>query len=1106
LFAWSRGARTVGGALRNKLYFLIAGFFAFCLASPSYGQSVRGTVLGTVTDSTGAVIKGAVITARQTATGLVRTEVTSEVGEYALPQLPVGPYIVTAEHPGFKKVERTGLELRVDDRLRIDLTLELGQVTETVAVEETAPILSTDSSTVGNVVDNKKVTELPLNGRNFLQLNLLVPGANQGVKGSQNQTQGGAISINGAREQSNNFLLDGMDNNDLAINQYAVAISTEAIQEFKVQGSTYSAEFGRSPGAQINVASKAGTNGIHGVLYEYLRNNDLDAKNFFDRPGPIPGYKRNQFGASIGGPIKKDKTFYFGNYEGTRIRQGITKVATVPTAAMKSGDFSALSTVIYDPASLHTVNGAQVRNPFAGKVIPTAQISPVARNVLALYPNPNTPGTSAANGLFTSSPTKTDDFDQFTVRIDHRFNENNTLFGRYSYSQENRFDTFDSFCASANNVPGFGCNTLNGGQQAIIDYIRLFGPTKVNEARMSFTRVRGGIFQQNMGNDISTQLGIAGTGRNPQDFGVPLIIPTGYDRLGEATNLPQDRHDNTFEWADSFSWTTGKHTFKFGTEIRRFQENFLFDSSARGTINFNPFYTAQVTTTSAGVVNAVTGTGNAIADLLLGNVFTASVSRSFAGISASTVAGLRQTSTNLFAQDDYRVLPNLTLNIGLRWEYNAPTTDKYNHLATFDPTFATSTPLPYLRVSTPQTPNIYNSSKKEFSPRVGFAYTPFGPKTVFRGGYGMFWDIKLLNIILNSNLTAPFLTAFTFNQSTNGIPNISLSNPYASSAGGAAIPNASWVEQPFRDGYVQQWNFNIQQQLTSSLGMTVGYVGSKGTHLDMVYDTNEPGPTASFRQSIRRYPQYAAINVRSPGASSNYNSLQVSVEKRFSGGLSFLSAYTYSKSIDNSSAWSGSAVAPTNLHLERGLSTFDARNRWITSYTYDLPYGHGRTFGANTSTLVNALLGGWQTNGIITIQSGNPLDPSTGLQLSGTQTGTRPDTTCNPNNFPHDPSQWFNTSCFSSNFVGRYGNAGRNIIIGPPTHAFDFAALKRFDLGKEQRYLQFRAEIFNLFNHPNFDNPSVVQSSSTFGKIISAGVQDQRASSRQIQFALRLAF
>jgi hypothetical protein len=1076
-----------------------------CVGGTAWAQSVRGTILGTVTDPSGAVVRKAKVTVREVATGITRSDVTSETGEYSIPQLPAGQYELTVEEPSFKKAERTGIELRVDDRLRIDVALTLGNVAETVQVEAAAPVVSTDSATVGNVVDNKKVTELPLNGRNFLQLNLLVPGANQGVKGSQNQTQGGSISINGAREQSNNFLLDGMDNNDLAINQYAVAISTEAVLEFKVQASTYSAEFGRSPGAQINIATKAGTNQIHGVLYEYLRNNDLDAKNFFDRPGPIPGYKRNQYGTSVGGPIRKNKTFYFGNFEGARVRQGITKVATEPTVDMKNGNFSALSTVIYDPSSLQNVNGVLTRSPFPGNIIPGGQISPVGQKVVSLYPNPNGPGTSTSNGLYTSSPTKTDDFDQFTIRVDHHFSDRNSLFGRYSYSKENRFDTFDSFCASANNVPGFGCNTLNGGQQTQADYISLLGPSMVNEARASFTRVRGGIFQQNMGNDISTALGIAGTSRSPLDFGVPIITATGYDRLGEATNLPQDRHDNTFEFAESLSWTKGRNAFKFGAEIRHFQENFLFDSSARGTLNFTPFYTAQVSTTAAGVVNAVGGTGNAIGDLLLGFPNTASVSRSFAGIDANTVAGLRQTSTNLFAQDDLRVLPNLTLNLGIRWEYNAPTIDKYNHLATFDPNYASSTPLPYLRISTPDHQNIYDSSKREFAPRFGFAWTPFGSKTVIRGGYGIFWDIKILNVILNSNLTAPFLTGYSFNQSTNGVPNILLANPYGGT-GSPAIPSASWVENPFRDGYMQQWNFNIQRQVSNSIGITAGYIGSKGTHLDRAYDYNEPAPTASFTQALRKYPVYAAINVRSPGASSIYHALQLSVEKRFSHGLSFLAAYTFSKAIDDGSLWNGSAVAVTNFRLERGLSTFDTRHRFIASYTYDLPYGHGRAYGSSSSGLLNALLGGWQTNGIVTLQSGNPLDPSTGLQLSGTQTGTRPDVTCDPNDFPHDPARWFNTSCFSSAFLGRYGSAGRDIIIGPPTHSWDAAMLKRFSLGKEERYLQFRSEIFNAFNHPNFDNPSVTVSSSTFGKITSAGVQDARASSRQIQFALRLVF
>jgi hypothetical protein len=1081
---------------------------------PLTAQNIRGTILGTVRDASGSVIPGAVVKVTQPTTGLTRSEITNASGEYLIPQLPVGAWVLDVEHAGFKHSQRTGIVLEVDQKLRQDVTLEVGQVTDSVAVEAGAPVISTDSATVGNVVENKKVTELPLNGRNFLQLNLLVPGVNQGVKGSQNQTQGGSISVNGSREQSNNFLLDGADNNDLAINQYAVAISTEAIQEFKVQASTYSAEFGRSSGGQINVATKAGTNSYHGVLYEYLRNDVLDAKNFFDRPGPIPGYKRNQYGGSIGGPIRKDKTFFFGNYEGARIRQGITKVATEPTAAMKSGDFSGLlggqistdaagrpvyANEIFDPTTLHAAtNGAMIRDPFPGNIIPPSRISQVGANVVNLYPNPNTPG-GLTFGQYTSSPTKTDDFDQFTIRVDHRFNDRNNLFGRYSYIQENRFDTFDSFCAGSNNVPGFGCNTLNGGQNAVLNYVHLFGATKVNEARFAFTRVRGGIIQQNSGNDQSTKLGIIGTSRNPLDFGYPVFTVTGYSGLGEATNLPQDRHDNTFQYADSMSWTTGRHAVKFGGDFRRFQENFLFDSTARGTLTFNPFYTAA-TTASGSSISSLNGTGNAVADLLLGFPYTSSISRSFAGPTASTVAGFRTYSLNFFVQDDFRVLPNLTLNVGLRWEYNSPVIDKYNHMGTYDLSQPNS-----LRFSTPQKRNLYDTSFKEFAPRFGFAWTPIGPKTVIRGGYGIYWDVKLLNIVLSPAISAPFLTGYTFNQSTNGRPNIDIANPYGGN-GTPAVPAATWLESPFRDGYVQQWSFNVQHELTSSMGVTAAFVGSKGTHLDRAYDGNAPAPEPVFIQANRPNPAFAAITVRSASANSNYNSFQLTFEKRFTKGLSFLSAYTYSKSIDDASAWSGSVIVVNNFHAERGLSTFDTRNRWISSYTYDLPFGRGRQFGSSMPGWANLLVGGWQNNAIFTMQSGNPLDTSVGLQLSGTNTGTRPDVNGNPNNFPHDPAKWFNTSVFTYNFTGRFGNAGRDIVIGPGTTSFDFALLKNFGLGKEYRYLQFRTEFFNIANHPNFDNPSTTVTSPTFGRITSAGVQDSRASSRQIQFAMRLVF
>lgn len=1076
--------------------------WSFLLAIPlfagaGFGQNIRGTILGTVRDQTGGVVVNAKVTVQQVATGLVREEKTNTAGEYLFAQLPIGQYNITVEQPGFKKLERENVLLQVDDKLRIDLTLSVGAVTDTIAVEASAPVINTDSATVGNVVDNKKVTELPLNGRNFLQLNLLVPGANQGVKGSQNQTQGGSISVNGAREQANNFLIDGVDNNDLAINQYAVAISTEAIQEFKLQASTYTAEFGRSGGAQINLATKSGSNQIHGVLYEYLRNADLDAKNFFDKPAPapIPPFKRNQFGAAIGGPVRKDQTFFFFNWESTRVRQSVTRVATVPTAAMKAGDFSALlpGTVIYDPAQLRTdASGNLVRTPFPGNKILPAQFDKVGLAILSLYPDPNG-AIGAASGKFTSSPGKSDDFNQYTGRVDHRFSEADNVFVRYTFSKENRFDTFDPFC-SLTNIPGWGCNTLNGGQSAVVSHVHLFGANKVNELRLGFNRVRGGIFQQDQATDISTQLGIAGTSRSPIDFGLTRIIPAGYDTVGDGGNLPQDRKDNTYQLTDSFSWTRGSHAFRFGGDYRRFQLNLLFDSNARGNMNFDPFYTTSAP-------NSTTG-GNSIAELLLGTPHLSSVSRSFAGVTGNTVTAFRTYSLNYYAQDDWRVRPNLTLNLGVRWEYNSPVIDKYNHLGTFDRTVPGN-----IRISTPQKPELYDVSKKQFAPRFGFAYTPFGAKTVFRGGYGLFWDDKLLNIHLTPALSPPFLTPLSFNPSTNGIPNISISNPFGGQAAAGGFPSSIWLENPFQNGYLQQWSLNIQRELPAAMGFTLGYVGSKGTHLDHQYNANLPRPSALFLQANRPYPAFGNITVDSASASSTYHALQASLEKRFSKGLSFLTSYTFSKAIDDGSSWNAGVVNVFNFHAERGLSTFDTRHRLVGSYTYDLPFGKGRTWGSNISGFANFLLGGWQTNGIFTMQSGNPIDILVGLTtLTGTNTNTRPDVNGDPNNFNHDPALWFNTAVFSRNFSGRFGNAGRNIVIGPGTTDFDFALLKRFPLFRENRYVQFRSEFFNIANHPNFDNPVNTLVSPAFGQITSAGTTDTRLSSRQIQFALRLVF
>ncbi len=781
---------------------------------------------------------------------------------------------------------------------------------------------------------------------------------------------------------------------------------------------------------------------------------------------------------------------------------------------MKEGNFSALlgpqigsdalgrpvyTGEIFDPTTLRYVNGQAVRDPFPNNTIPANRLNAVGVNVANAFPSPNTL-LGSSFGQYTGSPGASDDYDQFTTRVDHSFSSNDNIFGRVTYSNETRFNTFDAFCATTN-IPGYGCRTTNGGLNVVVDYTHIFSPNKINELKLGFNRMLNTIFQQDQGNDLTTQLGIIGTSRSPIDYGFPSVSVTGFDGIGDAGNLPQRRHDNTFDYADSFSWVLGNHSLKMGGEFRDFQLNLLFDYNSRGSLTFNPFYTAQATSTS-GNIGALANTGNALADLLLGAPYTSSLGVSFGGITANTVTAFRTYSIDPYFQDDWHVSPKLTLNLGLRWEYNSPTIDKYNHLSTYDPSAPNE-----IRVATPNHQNLYDTSKKEFAPRVGLAWTPFSSKVVFRAGYGIFWDEKLLNVLLIPALSPPFLVSQTYNASTNGFPNISLAAPFSGAGSSGGFPSATWLESPFKDGYVQQWNVNVQDQITQSIGVTVGYVGSKGTHLDREYDANQPLPSPTFQQANRPNPAFSNITVDSASASSIYHALQISAEKRFTHGLSFLAAYTFSKSIDDGSAWNATVLNSYDFRAERGLSTFDARNRLSFSYTYAIPYGHGQSFGSASPAWMNVILGNWQTNGILTLQSGNPVDVTVGLySLTGTQSDTRPDLISSPNTGPHNPSQWFNTAAFSDNFSGRFGNAGRDVVIGPGTQDFDFALLKVFPLRSESRYVQFRSEFFNIFNHPNFDNPVTTEASSAFGKILSAGGQDGRLTSRQIQFALRLVF
>ena len=1073
------------------------------LSSAVWAVGTTGTIVGTVTDPSGAVISGAQVTVRNVGTNATRVVQTSGTGEYSVPLLPPGVYEVTVEAANFRKSLFTGITLEVDQTARVDAKLILGAASEEVAVTGAAPLVQLDTSTLGDVVDQQKISQLPLNERNFLGFTLLVPGAQQPADGSQNSTQGGAISVNGAREQSNNFLLDGVDNNDLAINQYSVLPSVDAIEEFKVQSSNSSAEFGRSGGAQINVVTKSGTNSFHGTAFEFVRNRHLDAKNYFDLPNctagaaagscaDIPRFDRSQFGGTLGGPIVKNKTFFFGSYEGLHLRQATTRQATVPNQTQRN---TALTEAL-----------TQVSTP---------NLAGVA--VLNLIPLPNTGADLSTSNSFTSAPVISNTVNQVLGKVDHRINERNTLSGEYSLFNENRFNPFDPL-ASFTNLPGYGSFTKNRGQLVRITWTSTINTHLVNEARFGFNRLRGGIFQQHSGTDFASSIGFPVVLNNPVDLGVPAVSLGGaFDSIGEPTNLPQDRRDNTFHYADTLAWNPalngGRHQFKFGADIRRFQLNFYLDAVARGLWFFtgNPGFTVP--------------NNDPLAQVLMGTPdFTVAVQ-------GNTFTNLRSTELDFFGQDDIRVTSRLTLNAGLRWEYNSPPVDTKNRLTVPDLTSnaLTCSPQPncqFIQAGTNGVPRAtYGSTKTNFAPRLGFAWRPLATdRMVVRASYGIFYDVGILNGNILPRFNPPFFNQILY-PGSNSLTVQNILNQTAAVL--PALP--SMIDPRYRDGYMQQWNLDVQNEVVKNLVVDFAYVGSKGTHLINQLDSDQ----ASVPGGPLPFPAYGGITQVQSEATSNYNSFQFRAEKRTTHGLTFLTAYTFSRSLDDASALFttlGDTNFPQNSHnlnAERGLSDFDARHRFVTSYVYQLPLGKGQRW-ASSGGVPSALLGGWELSGILAVQSGRPFTVVRGIDQSHTgsiatfgSSVDRPNVLFNPSQtggtpqVPGEvcatsvrrPGSWYNPCAFdlTTTTTGYFGDESRNSLIGPTLRDFDYSVLKNIPLG-ETRQFQFRAEMFNIVNHPNFDLPvNVIDSVTTAGQIQSSNKYGNKPP-RQIQLGLKFIF
>jgi hypothetical protein len=1055
---------------------LILLLLLFSSSTSTTAQTHRATIRGHVSNIAGNDIAGAQVRLVHVATNETRSISAGSQGEFIIAQLPPGTYRLEIESSGYGKYARE-FELQVNQIQRIDVRLEVGPLpVEVVNITDSLPPLQKDSAATGTVIENRQVVGLPLDGRNFYELSLLVPGAVTAAPGSAGSVRGDfAFSVNGAREDGNNFLLDGVYNVDPKLNTFGVRPSVDAIREFEMLTSTYDASFGRNAGAQVNVVLKSGSNEVHGSAFEFFRNGAFDARNFFaPTDQPAPQYQRNQFGFSLGGPIRRDRSFFFVDYEGTRAREGITRVTNVPTLSERGGDFSQSNL----PLPLDPFTG----QPFNGGVIPPARINAVGRAIANLYPLPN---RAVPFQNFVSSPAQRDRNDTFDVRVDHALSLRSSLAFRYSFGDRNLFEPFTG--ASFSLIPGYGAGVPRRSQNVMLSETHVFTPAFINDLRLAFNRVALGVIQENAGTSINNRVGLPELSGNARDFGLSQINLTGFSPLGHEGNNPQNSVTNTYQILDTATYARGNHLFKFGFDLRFVQQNAFRDVQSRGFLTFS---------NSAGI------SGNALADLLLGFPFITG------GARLDNAQHLRTNSYNLFINDSFRLTPRLTLNAGLRYEYNSPSVDTEDRANIYDPLTQR-----LVAVGANNVPRSgYTSDRNNFAPRVGLAWTLGAEgRTVLRAGYGIYYDQSALAPGEALYFNAPY---FDFNLyfSLPGLP-LTVNDPFPSFFPFALPDSALAIQRDLRTAYMQHWSFGLQQELGGSRVLEVSYVGSSGRKLLAGRDINQ-GQLTTLPFVIRPVPQFDDINILESRANSSYNSLQVRFQQRLDFGLSLLSSYTWSKSIDDASSFFTSAGDPNfpqnsyDLRQERALSNFDVRHRLSVSYSYDLPIGKARALLSDNG-LLSTIFGGWQMNGIVTLQTGRPFtvallpeidNSGTGRSTLGFLGNDRPNVVGNAQPDRRTPEQWFNTAAFVFPPRGTFGNAGRNILTGPGTENVNVSLVKNMTLRRERLNLQLRAEVFNLFNHPNFNLPDNFLGSPTFGRILSA------QSPRHIQFGLKLLF
>lgn len=1118
--------------MRKALFCLL---LLIALVLPMSAQTF-GEITGEVKDSTGALIPGATVTVTNSATNAARTAGTNNAGLYAFPSLVPGTYRVKVEAPGFKTTTRTDVELQVQQTARLDFMLEIGQMSEAVEVKANAALLATEDATVGTVIENKRIVELPLNGRNFLQLVALSPNVTFGfatpgqVSGRQGGDRGNQnISLMGMRGAWNRFTLDGVENTDVNFNLYVVLPSIDALQEFKVQSGIYPAEFGREA-SQINVSTKPGGNVFHGAAFEFLRNDKLDAKQY-DFIGTSPAkspFKYNQYGFTLGGPVwipkifnGKDKLFFMTNYEGFRQRTRSYGLYTTPTTAMRAGDFSAMlpSNQLYDPATRTVVNGQLTADPFPNNQIPKSRLDPISLKLLEFWPAPNVPTTALSNNYQVGQPGVTDK-DQLTTRLDFNEGPQSQWFGRYSRTEETVLNS-----GWAKN----GTTLYTTAYQAMLSNTRAFGSNKVNEFRFGANHFYNLVGLELSGvRNVVNELGIAGLSTpDPITWGIPRITNlVGVSGFGNDSSGPFAIYDTVFQWTDNFSIMKNKHSLRFGGEVRRDRYNQKGNEFARGSFEFNGTYTR----------NPITGKGgDSTADLLLGTMSHAEAAVWLA------FAQFRATSAYFYVDDTYRLSPKITLNLGLRYELSPPWYDRSQNMVSVDvrhiiqaaniqdsslhPVLVRTGSGDFYQDKGFRYPGVavardgrlgdrlIQTDMSNWAPRFGVAYSP-SPKWTFRTGFGVFYSVESGNSRFDLNRG---LAGRVARDGDPSIPNLSYNSFLTGAANPWILPAAPFlwsVKYEASNTYSMMYLFNVQREVAKNTVLEVGYSGSQSRHLQGLMDPNAPVPgTTGTQQSRRPYQEYGTIQMVHSDGNGNYNGLSAKLTRRMSAGFTYLLSYTWSKSLDDASAIRGTNVDifPQDsycIQCDRGYSAFNTPHRFVTSVLYELPFGKGKPW-ANTGGIVNQLIGGWQIGSIVTLQSGRPLNMQSGFDVSGTYkygevrlSATGQD----PYAANQTANQWFNPAAFTLPASGTYGNITRNRLIGPSTRAWDFSTLKNFPI-REGHDLQFRFEAFNFPNHPNLGDPNLSWGSRdsakpgpNFGLIRSTGTM------RQMQLALKYVF